>query len=66
MSRYKKSEIRVSPHLMKKLFETIKDPAITPADFDWMINNLTWMSKEEDVLLTIEEFDIISKKPTVM
>jgi hypothetical protein len=50
---------------MKKLFEFVKAPAVTPSDFDWIVNNLAWMSKG-DVLLTVEEFEQITKKPTVV
>jgi hypothetical protein len=49
---------------MKKLFEFVKDPKVTPADFDWLVNNLAWMSKDTDPL-TIEEYEHIIKKPTV-
>lgn len=64
MTKYKKQEIEVSPQLMKKLFEFVKTQAVTPADFDWIVNNLTWMSKSDE-LLTIEEYDMIIKKPVV-
>jgi hypothetical protein len=50
---------------MKKLFEFVKDPKITATDFDWLVNNLAWMSKDTDPL-TIEEFEHITKKPTVV
>ena len=65
MSKYKRMEIEVTPQLMKKLFEFVKDPAITPGDFDWLVNNLAWMSKDVDPL-TVEEFEHITKKPTVV
>lgn len=64
MSKYKRMEIEVTPQLMKKLFEFVKDPKITPADFDWLVNNLAWMSKDIDPL-TIEEYEHITKKPVV-
>ena len=64
MSKYKRMEIEVTPQLMKKLFEFVKDPKITAADFDWLVNNLAWMSKDIDPL-TIEEFEHITKKPVV-
>jgi hypothetical protein len=57
-------EIELTPQLMKKLFEFVKDPKITATDFDWLVNNLAWMSKDVDPL-TIEEFEHITKKPTV-
>ncbi len=65
MSKYKRMEIEVTPQLMKKLFEFVKDPAITAGDFDWLVNNLAWMSKDIDPL-TVEEFEHITKKPTVI
>lgn len=65
MGKFKKQEIEVSPHLMKKLFEYVKDAKITTADFDWIIHNLVWMSEADD-LLTVEEFEQITKKPMVM
>jgi hypothetical protein len=58
-------EIELTPQLMKKLFEFVKDPKITATDFDWLVNNLAWMSKDVDPL-TIEEFEHITKKPTVV
>jgi hypothetical protein len=58
-------EIELTPQLMKKLFEFVKDPKITATDFDWLVNNLAWMSKDVDPL-TIEEFEHITKKPTVI
>jgi len=64
MSKYKRMEIELTPQLMKKLFEFVKDPKITATDFDWLVNNLAWMSKDVDPL-TIEEFEHITKKPTV-
>lgn len=65
MAKYKRMEIEVTPQLMKKLFEFIKNPAITESDFDWLVNNLAWMSDEVEPL-TIEEFEHITKKPTVI
>lgn len=65
MGKYKRMEIEVTPQLMKKLFEFVKSPAITEADYDWIVNNLAWMSKDTDPL-TIEEFEHITKKPTVV
>jgi hypothetical protein len=65
MSKYKRMEIELTPQLMKKLFEFVKDPKITATDFDWLVNNLAWMSKDVDPL-TIEEFEHITKKPTVV
>lgn len=65
MSKYKRMEIEVTPQLMKKLFEFVKTPAVTPADFDWIVNNLAWMSKDIDPL-TIEEYEHIVKKPVVV
>jgi hypothetical protein len=65
MSKYKRMEIELTPQLMKKLFEFVKDPKITATDFDWLVNNLAWMSKDVDPL-TIEEFEHITKKPTVI
>lgn len=64
MNKYKKPEIEVSPQLMKKLFEFVKTQAVTPADFDWIVNNLTWLSKSDE-LLTVEEYEMITKKPVV-
>lgn len=65
MSKYKRMEIEATPQLMKKLFEFVKTPAVTAADFDWIVNNLAWMSKDIDPL-TIEEYDHIVKKPVVV
>lgn len=65
MGKYKRMEIELTPQLMKKLFEHVKSPAITEADFDWLVNNLAWMSKDTDPL-TIEEYEHIIKKPTVI
>jgi len=65
MGSYRKQCIELSPQLMKKLFEFVKAQTVTPADFDWIVNNLAWMSKG-DVLLTVEEFEQITKKPTVV
>lgn len=65
MSKYKRMEIEVTPQLMKKLFEFVKTTTVTPADFDWIVNNLAWMSKDIDPL-TIEEYEHIIKKPVVV
>lgn len=64
MSKYKRMEIEVTPQLMKKLFEFVKESTTTSADFDWIVNNLAWMSKDVDPL-TIEEYEHIIKKPVV-
>lgn len=64
MAKYKKPEIELSPHLLKKLFEHVKSAAVTEADISWMIDNLVYLSKCDE-MLTLEEFDIIVKKPTM-
>lgn len=56
-----KVEIEMSPHLVKKLFEHVKSAQVTEADIPWMVNNLVELSKCDE-MLTLDEFEMITKK----
>lgn len=62
MARYMKVEIEMSPHLVKKLFEHVKTPQVTEGDIPWMVSNLIELSKCDE-MLTLDEFEMIIKKP---
>jgi hypothetical protein len=65
MAKWKRHEIELTPVLLKKLFEHVKAQAVGPEDLDNIISNLYWLSKSDETL-TIEEFDQIIKKSTVV
>ena len=65
MARYRKIEIELSPHLLKKTLEFVKAPTTSQDDIEWIVNNFIELSKCDE-LLTIEEFDLVTKKPTSM
>jgi hypothetical protein len=62
---YKFIEIELSPKLIKKLFEYIKDPKITQDHINYMVENLKTLAKHDECL-TLDEFDVITEKPIVM
>lgn len=62
MKRYKKPEIEMSPQLIYKLFEYVKRPEATMDDIKTIVNNLTELSKCDE-MLTIEEFELAVQKP---
>lgn len=61
---YKFIEIEVSPKLLKKLLEHSKDPKVTQDHINYIIDNLTYLSKHDECL-TLDEFDVITEKPIV-
>jgi hypothetical protein len=61
---YKFVEIEVSPKLMKKLLEHIKDPKVTQDHINYMMENLMWLSKHDECL-TLDEYEVITEKPIV-
>lgn len=61
---YKFVEIEVSPKLMKKLLEHVKDPKVTQDHINYMIDNLLWLSKHDECL-TLDEYEVITEKPIV-
>ena len=61
---YKFVEIEVSPKLMKKLLEHIKDPKVTQDHINYMMDNLMWLSKHDECL-TLDEYEVITEKPIV-
>lgn len=65
MSKYKKCEIEVSPHLLKKLFEFVRDPKFQPTDMNWLIANIIEINMCDE-LLTLDEFEMITRKPTTV
>ena len=65
MAKYKKHEIELSPHLLKKLFEFVKDPKVTVADFPWIVENLVELGRCDE-MLTLDEYEMIIRKPTVV
>lgn len=65
MKRYYKCEIEMSPHLLKKLFEFVKDPKITAMDFHWIVDNLIELGKCDE-LLTLDEFELATRKPGIV
>lgn len=62
MAKYKKHEIELSEHLLYKLFEFVKDPKVEQTDFTWIIQNIVELSKCDE-MLTLDEFDRITRKP---
>ena len=64
MHKYKKPEIELTPHLLQKLFEYVKQDTTTMADIAGVMTNLTWLSKCDEVL-SLEEFDLAIQKPPV-
>lgn len=64
MGKYHKCEIELSPMLLRKLFEYVKDPKCQVSDFGWMIDNIKELGRCDE-LLTLDEFDLIITKPTV-
>ncbi len=65
MTKWKRVEIELTPALLKKLFEHVKTQAVGPEEIDNIVNNLHWLSKSDETL-TLEEFDQIIKKSTVV
>jgi len=63
--KYKKHEIEMSPHLMKKLFEFVKAPTTEPTDIPWIVSNLVELSKCDETL-TLDEYEMVVRKPVVM
>ncbi len=62
---YKFIEIELSPKLIKKLFEHIKDPKVTQDHINYIVENLKALAKHDECL-TLDEFDVITEKPIVM
>jgi hypothetical protein len=60
--KYKKCEIEVSPHLLKKLFEWVREPTVQATDLHWVMTNIINLSSCDE-LLTLDEFEMIIKKP---
>lgn len=65
MGRYKKPEIEISPQLLHKLFEHTKRPDVSMDDIKQMVGTITELSKCDE-MLTLEEFELITNKSTVM
>lgn len=64
MHKYKKPEIELTPHLLQKLFEYVKQSTTTAEDIAGVMTNLNWLSKCDEVL-GLEEFDLAIQKPPV-
>lgn len=65
MQKYKTYELELSPILLKKLFEFVKSPAVTPEDFHWITKNLIELSACDDTL-TLDEYELITTKPVTL
>lgn len=65
MGKWKRCELIVTPTLLKKLFEYVKDPQVTLTEVDNIIENLVYLGKSGDTL-TLEEYDHAVKKSTVV
>ena len=61
MGKYKRIEIELTPMLLKKVLEHVK--TATPQDIETIIANFIELSCCDDTL-TIEEFDLVTKKST--
>jgi hypothetical protein len=62
MGKYKRVELEMTPHLLKKVLEWAKTS--TPEDIETAISNFIELSKSDDTL-TIEEFDLVTSKSMV-
>ena len=61
---YKFIEIEVSPKLLKRLLEHTKKAEVTQEHIDYIIDNLTYLSRHDECL-TLDEFEVITEKPLV-
>lgn len=64
MARYKKIEIEMTPLLLKKVLEYVKENN-TIQDIETVVANFIELSRADD-LLTIEEFDLVTRKSSSM
>lgn len=63
MSKHKQYEIELSPRLLSRLFDHVK--ANPGEDHQYIIENLKWLSKCDE-MLTLDELELAIKKPTPM
>jgi hypothetical protein len=61
MGKYKRIEIELTPMLLKKVLEHVKDA--TPQDIETIIANFIDLSYC-DHTLTLEDFELVTKKST--
>lgn len=64
MGKYKRREIEVSPMLLTKLLEYVKDTKVAAGDIVYIVDNLVDLSRCDDCL-TLDEFDKIIKRPAL-
>ena len=62
---YRFVEIEVSPKLMRKLLEHVKEPSITQDHINYIMDNLLRLTKHDECL-TLDEFEVITEKPMAM
>ena len=64
MGKYKQHEIELSPRLLHKIFEYVK--ANPSENCEYIIENLKWMAKTADEMLTLDEYELAVRKPVSM
>lgn len=62
MTKLKRHEIELTPKLLKRLLEHVRNPNVGVEELDSIIENLCVLTKSFDPI-TVEEFDLIIKKP---
>lgn len=65
MGKLKRHEIELTPKLMKRLLEYVRTPGVPVEELDTIVDNLSMLSKSFDPV-TIEEYEMIVKKPTAV
>lgn len=64
MPRYKKIELEMTPLLLKKVLEYVKENN-SIQDIETVVANFIELSKCDD-LLTIEEYDLVTRKSSAI
>lgn len=65
MGKLKRHEIELTPKLLKRLLEYVRSPNVGVEELDTIIDNLCQLTKSFDPI-TVEEYDMIVKKPTAV
>lgn len=61
--KWKRSKVKVTPAMMRKLLEYARTGISSPEDLENMIARLEWFAHNSCDVLTTEEFDEVIKKP---
>jgi hypothetical protein len=61
-TKWKRAKVKMTPALVQKILEYVRQPSTTPEDVANVVARIHWYAKHGCETLTTEEFDEVIKK----